>query len=128
MAKHIIIASRDSKWHDQHDHLPLKELNFVKGQELEVGVDVPANIAADMLRCEYAVEKDAQVKALAAAKEKAEAEIAAAEKVLAEAEEALENADKKDKPEAAKAVSVANKALKALLEVAKAYNPVKETK
>jgi hypothetical protein len=128
MAKQIIIASRDSKWHDQHDHLPLKELNFVKGQKLEVGVDVPAHIAADMLRCGYAEDKDAQAKVSDADKAKAEAAIEAAKKALEEAEQALENADKKDKPEAAKAVAVANKDLKALLEAAKAFNPVKETK
>ena len=31
--------------------------NFVEGQTLEVGVDVPDAIAEDMLRCDYAVPK-----------------------------------------------------------------------
>lgn len=30
-------------------------VNFVEGQSLEVGVDVPDAIAEDMLRCDYAI-------------------------------------------------------------------------
>ena len=33
--------------------------NFVEGQTLEVGVDVPDKIAEEMLRCEYAIKAQA---------------------------------------------------------------------
>ena len=49
-----IIATKDSKWHIQKGTEQVLA-EFLKGQELEIGKDVPADIAADMVKHGYAV-------------------------------------------------------------------------
>ena len=53
-----ITATRDSKWHIQKGTEQVL-VEFVKGQELEIGKDVPADIAADMVKHGYAVAPEA---------------------------------------------------------------------
>jgi len=75
--KAIVVATQDSKWHVQKG-VELVLLEFKKGEELEIGKDVPAAIAADMVAHGYAVDPEAEAKAKAKAKADAEAQAAAA--------------------------------------------------
>jgi hypothetical protein len=47
------------------------QVKFSEGQALEVGVDVPDNIAEDMLRCEYAIKANPAGRPRMETKEKA---------------------------------------------------------
>jgi hypothetical protein len=73
MAK-TITATKDSLWHVKSDKDP-RELRFKKGDVLEIGKDVPADIAADMVCHGYAA---APVPPAPAPEEKGEEEKAAA--------------------------------------------------
>ena len=90
--KDVIIAKGDSKWHIQKGtELVLEE--FKDGEELEIGKDVPATIAADMLAHGYAVDPAAKAKA----KAKADAEAKEKEEAAAKAKLDAKNPAKENK-------------------------------